>query len=99
MSFSGSWQAPATSGEGSEADMITLNAVRTAILSDDPYTLMDRLVRNELSAGRTTRQITNDLNPLIDDALATPGLTEDGEESLLGVLDALTGNCHRDCQY
>jgi hypothetical protein len=26
-------------------------------------------------------------------------LTEDGEEALLGALDALTGNCHRDCQY
>ena len=79
--------------------MITLDAIRTAMLSGDPYTEMDRLVQNELSAGRTTRQITNDFRPLIDEALETPGLTENGEESLLGVLDALTGDCHPDCHY
>ena len=68
-------------------------------LSADPYTELDQLIRAELSAGRTVRQITKEFLPILNDALEMPGLTEDGEESLRGTLDALTGDCHRDCQY
>lgn len=78
---------------------MTLETVRAAALATDPYTRMDELVRAELSAGRSVRQITKAYLPLLDDALETPGLTEDGEEALRGTLDALTGDCHKDCQY
>ena len=79
--------------------MITLDAIRAAILSEMPWTQLDELVRAELAAGRTTRQIFDDLTPLVDQARATPGMTQDGEEALFGTLDALTGDCHPDCQY
>lgn len=79
--------------------MISLDTLRPALLSADPYAAVDRLVRAELAAGRTTGQIFDDLNPLVDQARATPGMTQDGEEALFGALDALTGDCHPDCQY
>lgn len=78
---------------------MTLEAVRAAALALDPYEEMDQLVRAELSAGRSVRQITKAYLPILDAALETPGLTEDGEEALRGTLDALTGDCHKDCQY
>ncbi|MCE9567598.1 MAG: hypothetical protein K8U57_36825 [Planctomycetes bacterium] len=79
--------------------MITLDAIRAAILASDPYTQLDQLVRTELSAGRKVKEVFEAINPFVDEALDTPDLTEDGEEAFLGTLDALTGNCHRDCQY
>jgi hypothetical protein len=79
--------------------MITLEALRSALLADRPFTEIDRLVRGELGAGRTTAQVFDNLQSWVDEAVQFPGLTEDGEEALLGALDALTGNCHRDCQY
>ena len=79
--------------------MITLDAIRAAMLAPDPYTQMDGLVRAELAAGRRVRDIFDSLSPLVDAALDTPGLTEDGEEVFLGTLDALTGMCHPNCQY
>jgi hypothetical protein len=60
---------------------------------------MDQLVRAEMNTGRKVRDIFDDINPLVDEALDTPGLTEDGEEALWGTLDALTGNCHQDSCY
>lgn len=79
--------------------MLTLEAIQRAVRSSDPYTQMDQLVRGEMAAGVRVADIFSALDPLLDEALATPGLTEDGEEALLGTVDALTGNCHRDCQY
>lgn len=79
--------------------MISLDALRSALLADRPFTEIDRLVRAELDSGRTTGQVFDAIRPLVDPALKTPGLTEDGEEALLGALDALTGACHPDCQY
>jgi hypothetical protein len=79
--------------------MISLNTVRTALLADDPYTAIDRLIRLELDSGRTTSQIFDELNQMLDAARETPGLGEDGEEAIFGALDALQGNCHPDCNY
>jgi len=76
--------------------MITLEEIRNAIQSPDPYAQMDRLVRMELAAGRLVDELVDAIRPLVDSALDTPGLTEDGEEAFLGTLDALMGNCHRD---
>jgi hypothetical protein len=79
--------------------MISLETLRQALLSADPFSELDRLVRVELGAGRTTQQVFDDLNPMIDVVLATLGVTEDGEEALFGALDTLSGNCHPDCEY
>jgi hypothetical protein len=79
--------------------MISLETLRPALLSADPYAEIDRLVRAELDAGRTTRQVFSELHPLTDAARTWVGMTQDGEEALFGALDALTGNCHPDCQY
>lgn len=79
--------------------MVNLEQVRSALLATDPFEGIDTLIRSELSAGRTTKQIFNDLNPLVDVLRATPDLPEDGEEALFGALDALLGHCHRDSNY
>ena len=80
--------------------MITLAAIRDAVLTPDPYTKMDEIVRTEMSAGHKVRAILDAINPLIDTVLDTPGLTPDGEEAFLGTLDALTGDCDPDqCYY
>ena len=79
--------------------MITLDAVRAAVLAEKPYTQMDELVRSELAAGHKVNDIIESLRPLIDDVLDTPSLSEAGDEAFLGTLDKLTGDCHRDCRY
>lgn len=79
--------------------MLTLDAVRTAVLSDQPWTRLDELVRAGLSSGRTTRQIYKSLMDMADEIDTTPGLTEDGSDAFGDVLDALTGYCRQECQY
>ena len=79
--------------------MITLDAVRWASQSADPYDQMDALVQAELSAGRSVDSLIAELNPLIDDTLNTPGLTKDGREAFIGTLDRLTGDCDPDQWY
>ncbi|HET6573983.1 MAG TPA: hypothetical protein VFG68_10305 [Fimbriiglobus sp.] len=79
--------------------MISLDAIRTAVLAPDPYTRMDDLVRAEMAAGRRVKVIFDDINPLVNTVLDTPGLTADGEDAFLGTLDALTGGCHPDSNY
>ena len=66
--------------------MISLDAVRSAVLSADPYNRMDALVRTELASGRAVRAVFDDLNPLVDETLDTPGLPHDGQEAFLGTL-------------
>lgn len=79
--------------------MMTLDVVRGAVLSADPYDRMDGLVRAELAAGRSVDSLIAELNPLVDDALDTPGLTRDGREAFLGTLDRLTGDCVPEQHY
>jgi hypothetical protein len=79
--------------------MMTSEAVRAAVLSDQPWTRLDELVRTELAAGRTTAQIYATLSNMRDEITRTPTLSEDGEDAFGDTLDALTGNCHSDCQY
>jgi hypothetical protein len=79
--------------------MITLESLRSALLSTDPYEAVDRLVRSELGSGRRTREIFNEINSMLHEVRLTDGLTEDGEEALFGTLDALLGHCHEDCRY
>jgi hypothetical protein len=68
-------------------------------LSDLPWTRLDELVRAELAAGRTTKQINANLFEMSDEVWGTPGLPEDGTDAFGETLDALTGDCHPDCQY
>ena len=79
--------------------MLTLDTIRAALADPDPYTEMDRLVRAEQASGRRVKDILNSLGPLADMILDAPGLTRDGEEALLGALDALTGDCDPDQWY
>ncbi len=79
--------------------MMTLDAIRTAMVSTDPYDRMDAMVRAELATGRTVQSLIDAFNPLIDDALETPGLTRDGRAAFLGTLDRLTGDCDPEQHY
>jgi len=80
-------------------DMITLETLQSAVLSDQPWQRLDDLVRAELASGRTTRQIFNELSAtraLVDE---TAGVTEDGTDSLGDTLDSLVGHCRADLAY
>ncbi|MDY3553978.1 hypothetical protein R5W24_003092 [Gemmata sp. JC717] len=79
--------------------MLTLDTVRAALLSEQPWPKIDALVRAELSSGHTTRQIYSSLMALANEVDATPGLSEDGSDAFGDVLDALTGYCRPECQY
>lgn len=79
--------------------MISLQSIRKAILDTQPYSELDRLIQNELSTGRKVKEILEEMKPLIDEVLATPGMNEDGEEAFLGTLDALLGNCRKEQSY
>lgn len=78
---------------------MTLAQIQSAVAATKPFAQMDQLVRQELAAGRTVAEIVADVSPLVDDVLALPGLTDDGEEAFLGTLDALLGNCRADQCY
>jgi hypothetical protein len=79
--------------------MISLDAVRAAVLSDMPWSRLDEIVRAEMAAGRKVKEIFNDLNAMLDEVRSTPGLSEDGDDAILDTLDALSGNCHPECCY
>lgn len=79
--------------------MLTLDIVRTAVLSDQPWARLDELVRAELASGQTTRQIYTALMAFADDIDAIPGLTEDRSDAFGDTLDKLTGYCRADQCY
>jgi hypothetical protein len=71
--------------------MITLETLRTVLLSDQPYIRLDELVRSELSSGRLTKQIHDELYGMEDAVRTTPGFGENAEEALRDTIDALNG--------
>jgi len=79
--------------------MITLDRVRSAVLSRDPATELDNLVRAELAGGRKTADVFNALLPIARELRKTTPLPEDADQILLGTLDALTRNCNPDECY
>ena len=79
--------------------MLTLDTVRSALLSDRPWPELDALIRAELAVGRTTRQIYAVLMDMAEEIDATPNLSDKSSDAFGDALDALTGMCHRDCQY
>lgn len=79
--------------------MITFDGVKAALTTADPHAAMDRLVRAELSAGRTTADIFAGLFPIAKSVRDTLGLSKDASAALIGTLDALTGDCDPDQCY
>lgn len=73
--------------------MITLDTLRAALFSSQPYAQLDELVRGELAVGRLTKQIRAELltleqplRPALDDH-------EDADNALRDTIDALAGFC------
>lgn len=79
--------------------MITLDALRSALLSDQPHTKLDELVRAELAAGRLTQEIYKELDALEESVRATPGFGDDADEALRDTMDALNGFCPAEVAY
>lgn len=79
--------------------MISLDAIRTAALSDRPWDRLDELVRAEMSTGRKVAEIADDFIKVVDAVWETPGLSEDGHDAFGDALDALTGNCSSESCY
>lgn len=79
--------------------MITLDTLRAAALSAQPWTELDRLVRAELAAGRLTKTIADEILALADAVSESPGFTEDADEAIGDTVDALIGFCSADCAY
>jgi len=73
--------------------MLTLDRLRISLLSDQPYSNLDELVRAELSVGRLTKQIRAELLELEDAVRAAPGFSQDAEEAIRDTIDALGGFC------
>jgi hypothetical protein len=81
------------------SDMITFDQLRSALLDADPHAALDRLVRAELSAGRKTQAIYDELLSHLDAVRAMPEYTDELEDPLGDTLDALCGWVHPDCAY
>ncbi|HYH64630.1 MAG TPA: hypothetical protein VD866_08050 [Urbifossiella sp.] len=80
--------------------MITLEAVRAAVLSELPSEKLDDLVRAEMAGGRRVKDIAADFAALANDVWETPSLSDDGQDAFGDTYDALAGNTHSDrCYY
>jgi hypothetical protein len=79
--------------------MLTLDTVRAAVLSDQPWNRLDELVRAEQAAGRKVKEIYDDLTGMADEIDRTPGISGDGSDAFGDTLDALTGYCREECAY
>lgn len=79
--------------------MITLDSLRSAALANQPWSELDRLVQAELSSGRLTNQIYDELVGMMEELRATPGFGEQSEEAFGDTLDRLSGFCHVDSAY
>ncbi len=79
--------------------MIAIDTVQNALRSPQPWSALDQLVQAELSVGRLTNQIHDDLTTALDDVRSAPDSSEDLEEPLLDTLDRLTGFCREDQVY
>ena len=78
---------------------MTTEDVRAAVESPDPAEKLDRLVRDQLAAGKTTAEIYAVLLPITRAIRKASPLPEDVDEILLGTLDALIGHCDPDYCY
>ncbi len=79
--------------------MVSFDVVRDALLSPQPWTGMDQVVRNELAAGRLTHQIKDELLAMEKALREIPGFSEQSEEAFLDTLDLLIGFCPAGREY
>jgi hypothetical protein len=79
--------------------MVSFEAVRDALLSPQPWTGMDHVVRSELAAGRLTHQIKDELLAMEEAVREIPGFSEQSEEAFLDTLDLLVGFCPAGREY
>lgn len=79
--------------------MIALDTVQNALRSPQPWSALDQLVQAELSAGRLTSQIHDELAATLDEVRSAPDHDEDREEPLLDTLDRLNGFCRAEIAY
>lgn len=79
--------------------MIPFDTVREALLSSQPWTGMDQVVRAELAAGRLTHQIKDELLGLEDTLRQVPGFNEQSEDAFLDTIDLLVGFCPAGREY
>jgi hypothetical protein len=79
--------------------MIAFDQLRSALLDADPHAALDRLVQGELSAGRKTQAIYDELLGHIEAVRAMPEYTDALEDPLGDTLDALSGWVHPDFAY
>jgi hypothetical protein len=79
--------------------MISFDQVRAAVQADQPWTELDNLVRSEMASGRSTKQIFDELHGMLGKLDDMKDVSEDGMDAFGDTLDALTGHCHKDCQY
>jgi hypothetical protein len=73
--------------------MISLDALRAALLSKQPYTELDQLVRAELSAGRSTKQVRAELLGLEGVVRSLLDENENADDAMRDTIDALVGFC------
>jgi len=76
--------------------MLTTESIRSAISAGDPARELDRLIEGQLAVGQTTGELYDHLVPIVRTIRASSALSEDGDEILLGTLDALIGHCNPD---
>jgi hypothetical protein len=79
--------------------MTTFDQLRSALLDADPHAALDRIVQAELSAGRKTKEIHDELLGHIFAIRAIPEYTVELEDPLGDTLDALSGYVHPDFAY
>ncbi len=80
--------------------MISFEELAAALKSEDRYAQMDRLVRRELAAYRTTQEINSELAAYWDQIEQLPFYDDDHVlDAYGGTLDRLIGMCHRDWVY
>lgn len=79
--------------------MISLDALRAAALSAQPWDELDALVRTELAAGRMTSAIYDEIRSLQHTLRELPEYTDDANDAIGDTLDALSGLCPADREY
>lgn len=79
--------------------MIPFEHVRAALLDPDPYIALDRLVRDQMAAGRKTAAISDDLVTHLGSVRAMPEYIDEMEDQLGDTMDALNGWCLPSCAY
>lgn len=79
--------------------MITLDALRAALRTDRPWLALDKMVRAEQAAGRQVQEIYKGLHSLVKPLRAADNPSDDLEDALGDILDALSGACSPEWQY